>query len=274
MKFNPDDYITNQIIYKSKDGTDIPMFLVHKKNLKLNGDNPTELYGYGGFSDIVTPSFSAARFILLENNGIYAAPSIRGGGDFGENWHEAGILEKKQNTFDDFIAAAEYLINNNYTSSSKLAISGVSNGGLVVGAVMTQRPDLFKVAFPDVGVLDMLRYDKFTVGKGWVLEFGSSNNFEQFSNLIKYSPLHNLKTGVKYPATMITTGDRDNRVVPAHSFKFAAQLQKIQIGNNPILIRIETNVGHGAGTPTYKTIEKQTDKWSFFFFNTHSPVKY
>ncbi|MFN7117072.1 MAG: prolyl oligopeptidase family serine peptidase [Saprospiraceae bacterium] len=274
LKFNPQDYVEKQIFYTSKDGTKVPMFIVHKKDLKLDGDNPAFLYAYGGFNISLTPSFSASRLILLENDGVYAQPSLRGGGEYGEEWHRAGMLDKKQNVFDDFIAAGEYLIKEKYTSKAKLAISGGSNGGLLVGAAMTQRPDLFAVAFPAVGVMDMLRYHKFTVGKGWIPEYGSADNPEQFKYLIKYSPLHNLKEGVKYPATMITTADHDDRVVPAHSFKFAAQLQKSHQGDNPVLIRIETNAGHGAGKPTSKIIEEQADIWSFFFYNTNSPVKY
>ncbi|HMO41161.1 MAG TPA: prolyl oligopeptidase family serine peptidase [Saprospiraceae bacterium] len=274
LKFDPADYIEKQVFYTSKDGTKVSMFLVHKKGLAFNGNNPTYLYGYGGFNVSMTPGFSASRLILLENGGVYAMPNLRGGGEYGEAWHKAGMLDKKQNVFDDFIAAAEYLIAEKYTSSEKLAISGGSNGGLLVGAAMTQRPELFAVAFPAVGVLDMLRYHKFTVGKGWIPEYGSSDDPEQFNYLIKYSPLHNLKQGVQYPATMITTADHDDRVVPAHSFKFAAQLQQAHLGDNPVLIRIETQAGHGAGKPTSKIIEEQADIWSFFFYNTNAPVKY
>lgn len=274
LQFNPQDYVEKQVFYTSKDGTKVPMFIVHKKDLKMDGKNPTQLYAYGGFNISMTPGFSASRLILLENGGVYAMPNLRGGGEYGESWHQAGMLDKKQNVFDDFIAAAEYLIAEKYTSKEKLAISGGSNGGLLVGAVMTQRPDLFAVAFPAVGVLDMLRYHKFTIGKGWIPEYGSAEDPEQFKFLIKYSPLHNLKTGVAYPATMITTADHDDRVVPAHSFKFAAQLQKVHAGDKPVLIRIETNAGHGAGKPTSKVIEEQADIWSFFFYNTNSPVKY
>ncbi len=274
LKFNPEDYTEKQVFYTSKDGTKVSMFLVHRKDLKMNGKNPTQLYGYGGFNISLTPSFSASRLILLENGGVYAMPNLRGGGEYGEEWHKAGMLDKKQNVFDDFIAAAEYLIAEKYTSPDKLAIAGGSNGGLLVGAAMTQRPELFAVAFPAVGVLDMLRYHKFTVGKGWIPEYGSSEDPEQFKYLIKYSPLHNLKPGVRYPSTMITTADHDDRVVPAHSFKFAAQLQQAHQGDNPVLIRIETQAGHGAGKPTSKVIEEQADIWSFFFYNTNSPVKY
>lgn len=274
LKFNPEDYVENQVAYTSKDGTPVTMFVVHRKDLKLDGKNPAYLYAYGGFNVSLTPSFGASRMILLENGGVFAMPNLRGGGEYGEDWHRAGMLEKKQNVFDDFMAAAEYLIAEKYTSKEKLAIAGGSNGGLLVGAAMTQRPDLFAVAFPAVGVLDMLRYHKFTVGKGWIPEYGSSDDPGQFAYLIKYSPLHNLKPGVQYPATMITTADHDDRVVPAHSFKFAAQLQKSQAGENPVLIRIETDAGHGAGKPTSKIIEEQADLWSFFFYNTNSNVKY
>lgn len=273
LKFNPDDYVEKQVFYKSKDGTKVSMFLVHQKDLKLDGNNPTNLYAYGGFNINMTPGFSASRLILLENGGVYAMPNLRGGGEYGEAWHQAGMLDKKQNVFDDFIAAAEYLIQEKYTSNKKLAISGGSNGGLLVGAVMVQRPELFAVAFPAVGVLDMLRYHKFTIGKGWIPEYGSAENPQQFPYLIKYSPLHNLKPNVKYPSTMITTADHDDRVVPAHSFKFAAQLQKSHAGDNPVIIRIDTNAGHGGGKPTSKIIEEQADIWSFFFYNTNSPVK-
>lgn len=274
LKFNPQDFEQKQVWYKSKDGTSIPMFLVYKKGLELNGNNPCYLYAYGGFNISLTPSFSASRLVLLENGGVYAMPNLRGGGEFGEDWHKAGMLEKKQNVFDDFIAAAEYLIAEKYTSKEKLAISGGSNGGLLVGATMTQRPDLFAVAFPAVGVLDMLRYHKFTIGHAWAVEYGSSDSAHQFEYLKKYSPLHNLKPGTRYPSTMITTADHDDRVVPAHSFKFAAALQKAHQGENPTIIRIETDAGHGSGKPTSKIIEEQADIWSFFFYNTNSPVKY
>jgi prolyl oligopeptidase len=266
VKFNPADYETRQVFYTSKDGTKVPMFIVHKKGLKMDGNNPTYLYGYGGFDISLNPSFSVSRLILLENGGVFAMPSLRGGGEYGEEWHKAGMLEKKQNVFNDFIAAAEYLIANKYTSSEKLAIAGGSNGGLLVGATMTQRPDLMKVAFPAVGVLDMLRYHKFTIGHAWSPEYGSSDSAEQFKYLIKYSPLHNVHD-TTYPATLITTADHDDRVVPAHSFKFAATLQKHNKGDNPILIRIDHNAGHGAGKPTQKQIDEWTDIWSFFFYN-------
>lgn len=267
VKFNPDEYETKQVFYNSKDGTKVPMFLVYKKGIKLDGNNPTLLYGYGGFNISLTPSFSTSRLILLENGGVFALANIRGGGEYGEKWHEAGKLLKKQNVFDDFIAAAEYLIKEKYTSSSKLAIQGGSNGGLLVGACMLQRPDLYRVAFPAVGVMDMLRYHKFTVGWGWAVEYGSSDSLENFKNLYAYSPLHNIKEGVEYPATMVTTADHDDRVVPAHSFKFIATLQERYKGNRPQLIRIDVKAGHGAGKPTSKIIEEQADIWSFMFYN-------
>lgn len=267
INFNPEDFETKQVFYKSKDGIEVPMFIVHKKGIELNGSNPTYLYSYGGFDISMTPSFSVSNLVWLENGGIYAQPSIRGGGEYGEKWHKGGMLLNKQNVFDDFIAAAEYLIKEKYTSNEKLAIAGGSNGGLLVGATMTQRPDLVKVAFPAVGVLDMLRYEKFTIGWAWAVEYGSTKDSTHFKNLLSYSPLHNLKEGVKYPATMITTGDHDDRVVPAHSFKFAATLQEKHAGENPVLIRIETNAGHGAGKPTSKVIEEQADKWAFAWHN-------
>lgn len=267
VKFIPDEYETKQVFYPSKDGTKIPMFIVHKKGLKLDGKNPTFLYAYGGFNISLTPSFSVSNIVLLENGGVYALANLRGGGEYGEKWHKNGMLLKKQNVFDDFIAAGEYLIKEGYTSKERLAIAGGSNGGLLVGAAMTQRPDLFKVAFPAVGVMDMLRYHKFTVGWGWVVEYGSADSAQHFKNLLSYSPLHNLKEGVSYPATMVTTADHDDRVVPAHSFKFAATLQEKHKGNNPVIIRIEQKAGHGAGKPTSKIIEEQTDKWSFMFYN-------
>jgi prolyl oligopeptidase len=275
LKFDPQDFEEKQVTYKSKDGTEVTMFIVHKKGLELNGQNPTLLYGYGGFNVNMTPYFSTSRIILLENGGVFALPNLRGGGEYGEEWHKAGMLLKKQNVFDDFIAAGEYLIAEKYTSKDKLAISGGSNGGLLVGACMTQRPDLFAVAFPAVGVMDMLRYHKFTVGKGWIPEYGCADSTEaDFKNLLAYSPLHNIKDGVAYPATMVSTADHDDRVVPAHSFKFAAQLQKSHAGDKPVIIRIETDAGHGAGMPTSKIIDEQADIWSFFFMNTDSPVGY
>jgi prolyl oligopeptidase len=268
LKFNPADFETKQVWYPSKDGTKIPMFIVHKKGIKLDGNNPTLLYGYGGFNISLTPSFSTSNIILLENGGIYALANLRGGGEYGEDWHQAGMKMKKQNVFDDFIAAAEYLIGEKYTNKDKLAIAGGSNGGLLVGACMTQRPDLFKVAFPAVGVMDMLKFHKFTVGKGWIPEYGCSDSSKaDFENLYKFSPLHNLKNGSSYPATMVTTGDHDDRVVPAHSFKFAATLQEMHKGDNPVLISVAINAGHGAGKPTSKTIQEQADKWAFMFYN-------
>ncbi len=267
LKFNTEGYETKQIFYPSKDGTKIPMFVVHKKGIKLDGNNPVYIYAYGGFQISLTPAFSLSRMLFLEKGGIYVQPSLRGGSEYGEAWHKAGMLEKKQNVFDDFIAAAEYLVKEKYTNPSKIAISGGSNGGLLVGACMTQRPELFKVALPAVGVLDMLRYHKFTVGWGWVVEYGSSENEKDFKYLIKYSPLHNVKANVNYPATLITTADHDDRVVPAHSFKFAATLQEKYKGPNPILIRIAAKAGHGAGKPTTKIIEEAADVWSFVFQN-------
>jgi prolyl oligopeptidase len=268
VKFNANDFETKQVFYPSKDGTKIPMFIMYKKGLELDGNNPTLLYAYGGFNISLTPSFSVSRVMFLENGGVYAIANLRGGGEYGEDWHKAGMLEKKQNVFDDFIAAAEFLIREKYTSSSKLAINGGSNGGLLVGACMTQRPELFKVALPAVGVLDMLKYHKFTIGWGWAVEYGSSDKKEHFDYLIKYSPLHNVKKEVNYPATMIMTADHDDRVVPAHSFKFAAELQSKQLTTgNPVLIRIDKKAGHGAGKPTTKLIEDATDMYSFIFWN-------
>lgn len=267
LKFNPDDFESKQVWFDSKDGTKIPIFLVYQKGLELNGNNPTLLYGYGGFNISLTPSFSTSNIVFLENGGVYALVNLRGGGEFGEEWHQQGMKEKKQNVFDDFIGAAEYLIAEKYTSPDKLAIKGGSNGGLLVGAAMTQRPDLFAVALPAVGVMDMLRFHKFTVGKGWVPEYGSADSSKtQFEYLYAYSPLHNLEDGTDYPATMITTGDHDDRVVPAHSFKFAARLQEAHAGDDPVLIRIETNAGHGAGKPMSKIIDEQADIWAFTLY--------
>lgn len=267
LQFDPENYITEQKWYHSKDGTKIPMFITYKKGLERNSENPTLLYGYGGFNISITPSFSHSTMFFIENGGVYAVASLRGGGEFGETWHQQGMHEKKQNVFDDFIAAAEYLIQEKYTSSQKLAIEGRSNGGLLVGAAMTQRPDLFAVALPGVGVMDMLRFHKFTVGKGWIAEYGCADSSKaQFDYLYAYSPLHNIKDNTSYPATMIFTGDHDDRVVPAHSFKFAARLQEAQKGKNPVLIRIETDAGHGAGKPISKTIDEQADKWAFVFY--------
>ena len=268
IAFNSDDYISNQVFYTSKDGTKIPMIITHKKGVVLNGKNPTILYGYGGFNISLTPSFSVANAVWMEQGGVYAVPNLRGGGEYGKKWHDAGTQLKKQNVFDDFIAAAEYLIAENYTSSEYLAIRGGSNGGLLVGATMTQRPDLMKVALPAVGVLDMLRYHTFTAGAGWAYDYGTANDSKEMFDYLKgYSPVHNVKKGVKYPATLVTTGDHDDRVVPAHSFKFAAELQEKQAGQNPVLIRIETNAGHGAGTPVAKTIEQYSDIFGFTLFN-------
>ncbi|MBD2002529.1 MULTISPECIES: prolyl oligopeptidase family serine peptidase [Cyanophyceae] len=263
VDFNPADYETNQVFYSSKDGTQVPMFITHKKGLQLDGNNPTYLYGYGGFNVSLTPSFSVGSLIWLEMGGIYAIPNLRGGGEYGEEWHQAGTKLNKQNVFDDFITAAEWLISNKYTKPAKLAIGGGSNGGLLVGACLTQRPDLFGAALPAVGVMDMLRFHKFTIGWAWCSEYGSAENPDEFKALYAYSPLHNLKSETSYPATMITTADHDDRVVPAHSFKFAAALQEAHAGKNPVLIRIETKAGHGAGKPTAKIIEEVADKWAF-----------
>jgi prolyl oligopeptidase len=263
VEFNPEDYQTKQVFYKSKDGTQIPMFITHKKGLKLDGQNPTYLYGYGGFNASLTPGFSVSNLVWMEMGGVYALPNLRGGGEYGEDWHQAGTKLKKQNVFDDFIAAAEWLIDHQYTAPAKLAIGGGSNGGLLVGACMAQRPDLFGAALPAVGVMDMLRFQKFTIGWAWVAEYGSSENAEEFKALYAYSPLHNLKPGTAYPATLITTADHDDRVVPAHSFKFAAALQETHKGEAPVLIRIETKAGHGAGKPTTKVIEEAADRWAF-----------
>ena len=268
ISFNPSDYDSKQVFYSSKDGTKVPMIITHKKGVVLNGKNPTILYGYGGFNISLTPSFSITNAVWMEQGGVYAVPNLRGGGEYGKKWHDAGTQMQKQNVFDDFIAAAEYLIDKKYTSSAYLAIRGGSNGGLLVGAVMTQRPDLMKVALPAVGVLDMLRYHTFTAGAGWAYDYGTANDsIEMFKYLKEYSPVHNVKKGTKYPATLITTGDHDDRVVPAHSFKFAAELQEKQTGENPVLIRIETNAGHGAGTPISKTIEQYSDIFGFTLFN-------
>jgi prolyl oligopeptidase len=273
VKFNPDEFETKQVFYPSKDSTKVPMFIIHKKGIKLDGNNPTMLYAYGGFNISLTPSFSISRIMFLEQGGVYALANLRGGGEYGEEWHKAGMLDKKQNVFDDFIAAAEYLISEKYTSSQKLGIMGGSNGGLLIGACMTQRPDLYKVAIPQVGVLDMLRYHKFTVGWGWAVEYGSSDDAKQFDYLIKYSPLHNVKDSVSYPATLVCTADHDDRVVPAHSFKFLATLQAKHKGSNPVLGRIDSKAGHGAGKPTAKMIEEAADVWSFALWNLGADVK-
>ncbi len=268
VKFDPSKYESKQIFYTSKDGTKVPMIITHKKGIELNGKNPTLLYAYGGFNISLTPAFSTSNIVLLEQGGIYAVPNLRGGGEYGEKWHIAGTKMQKQNVFDDFIAAAQYLIDNKYTSTPYLGISGGSNGGLLVGAAITQKPELFKVALPAVGVLDMLRYHKFTAGAGWAYDYGTADDSkEMFEYLYKYSPYHAIRKDVEYPATMVTTADHDDRVVPAHSFKFAARLQEYHKGNNPVLIRIETNAGHGAGKPTNMIIQEQADKWAFMFQN-------
>lgn len=269
VDFDPTSYESKQVFYASKDGTKVPMIITHKKGLELDGSNPTLLYGYGGFNVSLTPSFSTSNIVLLEQGGVFAVANLRGGGEYGEKWHLAGTKLQKQNVFDDFIAAAEYLIAEGYTSSAKLGIAGGSNGGLLVGAAMTQRPELFKVAFPAVGVLDMLRYHKFTAGAGWAFDYGTADeNEEMFKYLHAYSPYHALKQGATYPATMVTTADHDDRVVPAHSFKFAARLQEFHRGENPVLIRIETKAGHGAGKPTAMVIAEQADKWAFLLQQT------
>ena len=268
IKFNPSDYESKQVFYKSKDGTAIPMIITHKKSIQLTGKNPTLLYGYGGFNISLTPAFSVSNIVFMENGGVYAVPNIRGGGEYGDDWHKAGIKTKKQNVFDDFIAAAEFLIQDKITSTDYLAISGGSNGGLLIGACMTQRPDLFRVCFPAVGVLDMLRYHKFTAGAGWSYDYGTADDSkEMFDYLYHYSPVHNVKKGTCYPATMVSTADHDDRVVPAHSFKFGSALQAAQSCDNPILMAIETKSGHGAGKPTSKIIQEQTDKWAFLLYN-------
>lgn len=263
VKFHPDEYETSQIFYASKDGTKVPMFITHKKGLQLDGNNPVLLYGYGGFNISITPTFSVSRITWMEMGGVLAVANIRGGGEYGERWHKAGTRQNKQNVFDDFIAAAEWLIDNKYTSPKKLAIQGRSNGGLLVGACMTQRPDLFGACLPGVGVMDMLRFQKFTAGRFWTDDFGNAEVAEEFPALLKYSPYHNIKGGVQYPATLITTADTDDRVVPGHSFKFAAKLQASQSGVAPTLIRIETSAGHGAGKPTAKIIEESSDELAF-----------
>jgi prolyl oligopeptidase len=269
VKFNPDDYEVKQIFYTSKDGTRVPMFISHKKGIRLDGNNPTLLYGYGGFNIPLTPAFSVSRLQWMEMGGVFAVANIRGGGEYGETWHRAGTRLQKQNVFDDFIAAAEYLIREKYTRPEKLAIQGGSNGGLLVGACMTQRPDLFGACLPAVGVMDMLRFHKFTAGRYWVDDYGSSDDPQEFRELYRYSPYHALlRNGPRrYPATLITTADTDDRVVPAHSFKFAAALQAMQTGPAPVLIRIETKAGHGAGKPTSKLIEEIADQWAFLVKN-------
>ncbi len=267
IDFDPSSYETKQVFYASKDGTRVPMFITHKKGLRLDGSNPTYLYGYGGFNISLTPAFSVAVLAWLEMGGVYALPNLRGGGEYGEEWHQAGMHDKKQNVFDDFIAAAEFLIAQGYTSTPKLAIAGGSNGGLLVGAAITQRPDLFGAALPAVGVMDMLRFHKFTIGWAWVTDYGSADSAAQFPYLYKYSPLHNIRAGTRYPATLVTTADHDDRVVPGHSFKFTAALQAAQAGPQPVLIEIETKAGHGAGKPTSKLIEEQADRFAFLVRN-------
>ncbi|MDN3484075.1 prolyl oligopeptidase family serine peptidase [Pseudoalteromonas sp. APC 3224] len=268
IDFNSDNYTSEQVFYTSKDGTKVPMIITYKSDIKLDGSNPTILYGYGGFNISLTPRFSPTTAAWLEQGGVYAVANIRGGGEYGKEWHKAGTQLQKQNVFDDFIAAAEYLQDKKYTSKKRLALRGGSNGGLLVGAVMTQRPDLFQVALPAVGVLDMLRYHTFTAGAGWAYDYGTSDQSKEMFDYLKgYSPIHNVKAGVEYPATMITTGDHDDRVVPSHSFKFAAELQANQAGTNPTLIRIETNAGHGAGTPTSKIIDLYADMYGFTLYN-------
>lgn len=268
VDFNSSEYVSNQVFYTSKDGTKVPMMITHKKGLKLDGKNPTILYGYGGFNASLTPSFSIANAVWMENGGIYAVPNLRGGGEYGKKWHDAGTKMQKQNVFDDFIAAAEYLIAKNYTSSDFLAVRGGSNGGLLVGATMTQRPELMKVALPAVGVMDMLRYHTFTAGAGWAYDYGTAQDSKEMFEYIKgYSPVHNVKKGTQYPATMVTTGDHDDRVVPAHSFKFAAELQEKQAGTNPVLIRIDVKAGHGAGKSVAANIQENVDIQAFTLYN-------
>ncbi|MCM1150843.1 MAG: prolyl oligopeptidase family serine peptidase [Alistipes sp.] len=276
VRFDPELFITEQVFYPSKDGTRVPMFITHRKDLKLDGSNPCLLYAYGGFQINLTPGFNPSALMFVEQGGIYCVANLRGGSEYGEAWHRAGMLENKQNVFDDFIAAAEYLVAEKYTSSERLAIHGGSNGGLLVGACEVQRPDLYAVCLPAVGVMDMLRYHKFTIGWGWAVEYGSSDSEEQFSYIYKYSPLHNIRKGVAYPATLVMTADHDDRVVPAHSFKFAAELQHCQAGEAPVLIRIESNAGHGAGKPTSKRIDEAADMYAFLFQNigvAYRPVK-
>jgi prolyl oligopeptidase len=269
VDFNPADYETKQVFYKSKDGTRVPMFITYKKGLKLDGRNPTVLYGYGGFDICITPSFSVGNLVWMEMGGIYAVANIRGGGEYGEDWHQGGMKLHKQNVFDDFIAAAEWLVANHYTQPKHLAIFGGSNGGLLIGACEMQRPDLFGVCVPAVGVMDMLRFNKFTIGWAWMSDYGSPENPDEFKAIYAYSPLHNIRHDTRYPATFITTADHDDRVVPAHSFKFAATLQAAQAGNAPILIRIDTKAGHGGGKPTSKQIDEVTDRWAFVSEELH-----
>jgi prolyl oligopeptidase len=266
VNFDPSQYEVKQVFYNSKDGTRVPMFIAHRKGIRLDGNNPTLLFGYGGFNISERPRFSAANLVWMEMGGVYASANLRGGSEYGEEWHKAGTKLKKQNVFDDFIAAAEWLIANKYTRPQKLAIKGASNGGLLVGAVMTQRPELFGATLPAVGVMDMLRFQRFTAGRFWTNDYGSSDNADEFRALFAYSPYHNLKKA-KYPATLVTTADHDDRVVPGHSFKFAAALQEDQTGPSPVLIRIETRAGHGAGKPITKSIEEVADQWAFLVAN-------
>ena len=273
VAFDPALFVTEQVFFPSKDGTQVPMFITRRKDMKLDGKNPCLLYGYGGFQINLTPGFNPSALMFVEQGGVYCVANLRGGSEYGEAWHKAGMLENKQNVFDDFIAAAEYLIAQKYTSSERLAINGGSNGGLLVGACEVQRPDLYAVCLPQVGVMDMLRYHKFTIGWGWAVEYGSSDNEEQFPYIYKYSPLHNIKEGVKYPATLVMTADHDDRVVPAHSFKFAAQMQHCQAGEAPVLIRIESKAGHGAGKPTSKRIDEAADMYAFLFQNIGVPYR-
>jgi prolyl oligopeptidase len=263
VSFQPDDYEVKQVFFHSKDGTRVPMFIASRKGIKLDGENPTLLYGYGGFGISMTPSFSVSRLAWMEMGGVFAMANLRGGGEYGEAWHRAGTLNNKQNVFDDFIAAAEWLIEQRYTRPERLAIQGGSNGGLLVGAAMTQRPELFAACLPAVGVMDMLRFHKFTAGRFWVDDYGSADDAEQFPALLAYSPYHHLREGTRYPSTLITTADTDDRVIPAHSFKFAAALQRAHAGSAPVLIRIETRAGHGAGKPTAKLIDEIADQWAF-----------
>ncbi|MDP6934270.1 MAG: prolyl oligopeptidase family serine peptidase, partial [Myxococcota bacterium] len=263
VDFDPSDYTTEQVFYESRDGTRIPMFLTHRKDLDTATTHPTLLYGYGGFNISLTPWFSVSNLVWMEMGGVYAVANLRGGGEYGEEWHDAGTVHNKQNVFDDFIAAGEWLVSEGTTTTDQLAIQGGSNGGLLVGACMTQRPDLFGAALPAVGVLDMLRYHQFTIGWAWAPDYGTSEDPEAFASLYAYSPVHNTRAGTSYPATLITTGDHDDRVVPAHSFKFAAALQHDHTGEPPILIRIETRAGHGSGKPTHMRIDEIADRWSF-----------
>jgi prolyl oligopeptidase len=272
VKVDPSAYEVKQVFYTSKDSTRVPMFLCYKKGIELDGTNPTLLYGYGGFNISMTPGFSVTRLAWMEMGGVFALANLRGGGEYGEDWHRAGTKLKKQNVFDDFIAAAQWLIEHKYTRPDKLAIQGGSNGGLLVGAVMTQRPELFGACLPAVGVMDMLRFHRFTAGRFWVDDYGSADNPEEFKALLAYSPYHNIKKGVSYPATLVTTADTDDRVVPGHSFKFAAMLQYAQAGPAPVLIRIETRAGHGAGKPTAKLIEEAADQWAFLVKNLKMSV--